>query len=205
MGNPMPHDEHKAPFPYAGGKSTAAKAVWAALWEATQVKTILFSGGIDSTLLASWSEPGDLLVSVNYGQSNIHELEVAQATARKLGRETVRIQATRIIPTGDVYPGRNALLLALAAGMAQARGSRLVQIGCNADDRANFPDCSPHFIGSMSAALLAGYGVGVDAPLLYTPRSRVVELWRATGLDAWSCYRPHGMDPCGECLACRSR
>lgn len=168
------------------------------------MKVILFSGGVDSTLLAHRSSVGDVLLCCDYGQPHHIEIDFARRSAAALDRELVVLRLPNLTPVGDVFPGRNAILLSVAAGVAQSRGCRRVQIGCNKNDRASFPDCAPSFLRSMAAAMRA-YGVSIDAPLLYTPRARVVELWQASGLEAWSCYRPVGSEPCTLCRACRSR
>jgi len=50
-------------------------------------------------------------------------------------------------------PGRNAVFLAAAAGIAVAGGYGAVITGVNGADNANYPDCTPSFIEAMEEAL----------------------------------------------------
>lgn len=168
-------------------------------------RIILFSGGVDSTVLAARSDKSDTLLSFDYGQQQSIELAYARKTATALGRSHHTAIIVMPLAVDDVIPGRNAILLAYAAAVGRELGASAIQIGCNAGDASHFPDCRPEFVHAMSAALKSAYGCTVEAPLLYTSRADVLSEWRATGFDAWSCYRPIYGAPCGSCRACLSR
>ncbi|MEB3067327.1 7-cyano-7-deazaguanine synthase, partial [Parvimonas micra] len=86
-----------------------------------------------------------------------------------------------------------------------------IYCGVHADDGVNwaYPDCTPEFIGPMSAVIYTGtYNtVRVRAPLLYLTKPDVVKKGSELGVDyaqTWSCYA--GEDKhCGVCPTCRSR
>lgn len=117
---------------------------------------------------------------------------------------------------------RNGLMLAILASRAQAwvmqmqqqvkdKAEATIYIGVHADDGVNwaYPDCTPEFIGPMSAAIHTGtYNtVRVRAPLLYMTKPQVVDIGSKFGVDyahTWSCYNG-GEKHCGLCPTCRSR
>lgn len=105
----------------------------------------------------------------------------------------------------SVVPARNLIMLSLAANHAASIGAHAVAIGCTAEDRSNYPDCSPAFIHHASRTMREAYGVQVLAPMLNMQRSRVVLQAEAYGIrrgDYWPCYRGE-TEPCGTCASCR--
>lgn len=121
---------------------------------------------------------------------------------------------------------RNGLMLSILAARAQAwvmeqekshdgilmpAYQATIYIGVHADDGVNwaYPDCTPEFIGHMSAAIFVGtyYKVRVRAPLLYLTKPQVVMEGVRKGVDysnTWSCY-VGAEKHCGICPTCRSR
>jgi 7-cyano-7-deazaguanine synthase len=111
-------------------------------------------------------------------------------------------------------PARNLVFLAVAMGVAEARGVDEVYLGVNALDYSGYPDCRPEFVRSFEAtAALAlkrgveGNPVAIKTPLVDLTKADIVRLGMA--LDAplaltWSCYRG-GPEPCGNCDACALR
>lgn len=166
------------------------------------MNVLLSSGGLDSALLAAmW--PGALHLSINYGQEHMRELRSARAVAQHYRAEHVEKGCRLPHKHGEVVPGRNAVLIALAAAVAQDRGGGTVLIGCNGDDDAGFPDCRPGFIAAMRDAVeLASTGtVTVAAPLLGWTKARIGAQARRLGVPVeltWSCYRGL-VSPCGTC------
>jgi 7-cyano-7-deazaguanine synthase len=86
-----------------------------------------------------------------------------------------------------------------------------IYLGVHADDGVNwaYPDCSPEFVGPMSAAIHTGtyFKVRVRAPLLYMTKPQVVRIGSELGVDyaqTWSCYKGEEQH-CGVCPTCRSR
>ncbi len=141
----------------------------------------IVSGGLDSVVLAHdlmQDDPERLrLLSFNYGQRHVKELDAARACANRLGvphdiidlrslapliRSSALTDPTRDVPLGHyeapsmratVVPNRNMLMIAMAAAVAVSEGADRVAIGVHAGDHAVYPDCRPRFIDVMTAAL----------------------------------------------------
>jgi 7-cyano-7-deazaguanine synthase len=147
----------------------------------------LVSGGIDSITLAYLlaSEGFDLhLLSVDYGQRHLKELEYAELCAQRLdakfdiadisgiGKLLKGSALTDAIPVPHghytapsmaitVVPNRNAIMLSLAYGVAVAEGAEVVATGVHAGDHFVYPDCRPQFIGAfdeMQKKAVEGFG-----------------------------------------------
>jgi 7-cyano-7-deazaguanine synthase len=123
--------------------------------------------------------------------------------------------APGISPTYDSF--RNGLMLSILAARAQAwvmeesDREATLYLGVHADDGVNwaYPDCTPEFIGPMSAAIFVGtyHKVRLRAPLLYMTKPQVVAEGTRFGVDyahTWSCYKGEEKH-CGVCPTCRSR
>lgn len=179
---------------------------------------VLFSGGMDSTvvLFAAMRDGPTRAISIDYGQRHARELRAAERIAQDAGVERRVLSASIPWPAkvGDVLPGRNLLLLTLAASSAMAWSqSSFVRLWvgfCGADDEA-FPDCRAEFVEAASDALSKGLGgtVEVVCPLMRKTKAETVRLARELGAwgalsHAWTCYEG-GDAPCGSCSACRLR
>ena len=116
---------------------------------------------------------------------------------------------------------RNGTMLSLLAARAQAwvmdmekagaSAEAVIYCGVHADDGVNwaYPDCTPEFIGPMSAAIYVGtyHKVTLRAPLLYMTKAAVVREGLRLGVNyvnTWSCYKGEDVH-CGTCPTCRSR
>ena len=204
---------------------------------------VLLSGGLDSTTCLAWALRQGWTVealSVDYGQRHRLELERARAIAARLGvpHRSVRVDlravggsaltddaiavprdrdlsAPEAIPVTYV-PARNTLLLALALGLAEVSGARVLVIGANAIDYSGYPDCRPAFLEAFerlanlaTRAGVEGETFRVEAPLLHLTKAGIVKLAREVGAPlelTLSCYDP-GADgrSCGRCDACALR
>lgn len=195
---------------------------------------VLLSGGIDSTvLLASRYDVDDecIAVTFDYGQTHCREISSAEAVAKHYGVEHRIINLVDLngsvfsgsaltgdadIPTGhadnpdDTYvPGRNLVMIAIAASIAEQTNSSAVLLGANADDFGGYPDCRWKFIDAVNAAVSVGTvkGVSVAAPFGSNTKREIIELGHKLGAPmhlTWSCYRGSD-DPCNDCGACISR
>lgn len=202
---------------------------------------VLLSGGQDSTTCLFWalcrrrSEVGVVeAVCFDYGQRHARaELEAAERIAEladvKLYRARISWGGGALAsalttdapietrPDGlpsTFVPGRNAVFLSMAAGLAAQNGHRSVVIGASAVDFSGYPDCRPDFIAAMSHALALALGVPdfrIVAPLILESKASTVRMareiaadlprcWQAIGMS-WTCYLG-GAVPCGECPAC---
>jgi 7-cyano-7-deazaguanine synthase len=108
-------------------------------------------------------------------------------------------------------PARNSIFLAVALGVAEARGLDAVWIGVNAIDYSGYPDCRPEFIEAFRGVAATGQKRGVEGnpvairtPLIDRTKADIVRLGVETGAPlqlTWSCYLG-GDTPCGRCDAC---
>ena len=169
-------------------------------------KLLLLSGGLDSVVLLH-TEPGvSLCLGFDYGQPHKVELEQARYWAETLGVEYREVKLPNLPRVNDVvFAGRNAVMLALAAAVAQEKGLSEVLIGCNGSDSDRFPDCRLDFLRGMNKTLSA-YGVTVYAPLLNKTKAQIVGMAKQLGISpgtTWTCYSPKEGKPCGGCYSCK--
>jgi 7-cyano-7-deazaguanine synthase len=175
-------------------------------------------------------------LSFDYGQRHRKELDAAKHIAAQLGEQQHQIVQINLgdwggssltgngdIPTepsGDTIPStwvpaRNHIFLAIASGYAEVAGARAIYIGVSEVDYSGYPDCRGEFLDAYQrAADLAskqfveeGMSIPVLAPFLHLPKSGVVRLGLALGVDyglTWTCYQD-GETPCGVCDSCRLR
>ena len=156
----------------------------------------IVSGGMDSVtlayLLASQGHTLHLL-SFDYGQRHVKELEYARRCAADLGADHTVIDLSTLTPllrgsalTDDidvpeghyaapnmrltVVPNRNAIMLAIAFAAAVADGAAIVATGVHAGDHPIYPDCRPEFIEAFDRMERhATDGYAVDGLHLYAP------------------------------------
>lgn len=204
---------------------------------------VVLSGGMDSaTALYKVindpvsSNPDDAhAVSFDYAQRHVKELTFAAALCATLGiRHTVIVlriplasaltDPEREIPLGHyahelmqqtVVPNRNAIMLAIAWGIAVSEGAGQVVAGMHAGDHPIYPDCRPEFVSSLEQALrLGNEGFGDPALAFFTPfitvtKSDIVREGSAYPRpvpyeQTWSCYQGRDLH-CGRCGTCVER
>ncbi|SEH21666.1 7-cyano-7-deazaguanine synthase QueC [Rhizobium sp. NFR12] len=202
------------------------------------MKTIVVcSGGLDSVSLAHKIDAEqDLigLVSFDYGQRHRKELDYAAACALRLGvphqiidMRSIGAQLTGSALTDDldvpdghyaeetmrvtVVPNRNAIMLAVAFGVAAAQSADAVAIAVHGGDHFIYPDCRPGFIDAfqtMQDHALDGYAsVRLLAPYVNGSKADIVTDGAKHGTpfgDTWSCYKG-GENHCGRCGTCVER
>ena len=180
------------------------------------MNTLLLSGGMDSAAILVEHEI-DLCLFVDYGQpANVEEARASEQLAELYGIEWRRVSianAVRLDRMEDesgvagprIVPGRNLILLALAASWTSAPGA--VYVGCCFDDQLAYPDCGEPFLTRATMTLQTGYGVRIEAPLLMQTKNDIRKILakhhRAYKL-CWSCYTPVDGEPCLECDSCRA-
>ncbi len=198
---------------------------------------VLLSGGLDSTLVTTMAvrecesvHP----ISFYYGQKHAVELGSAVAVA-SFFRLTLKYQEIadvfegsnsalvddveipdisydEIVGVSPTYvPFRNGSFISLASAYAMTVGADVVMIGAHAEDARGwaYPDCSPEFIGAMTAAVYIGtYGkVRLVAPLLTMTKADIVRKSDEVGSPMHltrSCYKKEDI-ACGTCPTCQSR
>ena len=141
---------------------------------------VLFSGGLDSTVLASYliSKGAEVrLLSIDYGQRHAKELVHGETLAKELNlpRKTLSLPGLGDLLKGSsltddsvelpeghyaeesmkatVVPNRNMILLALAGGYALSSGFDTIAYAAHAGDHFIYPDCRPEFAEAMEKAL----------------------------------------------------
>lgn len=158
---------------------------------------LIVSGGMDSVTLAhQFHDKGyDLtLLSFDYGQRHVKELQFAKACADRLGgiHKIVDLRSvTALLPGSSltdslvavpeghyaaesmkatVVPNRNAIMLSIAWAHAVAIGAEAVAFGAHAGDHFIYPDCRPEFFDAISNAFHKGNeGFGNSDLQMYAP------------------------------------
>ena len=205
---------------------------------------VLLSGGQDSTTClywprARWSELH--AVSIRYGQRHAVELDAARKVGELAGVASHlvldlpalgQLADSALTGAGDVdsegphtdrgvrlpatfVPGRNVLMLTLAAARAVQVGAHDVVCGVCETDFSGYPDCRGDFLHALAPALElampeSARPLRLHAPLLALTKADEVRLarelpgcWDALAHTV-TCYR--GERPgCGACPACRLR
>jgi len=197
---------------------------------------VVLSGGLDSTvcmaLAVEDSGSAPLALTFDYGQRHRTELDRAAGVAGHYRAEhlVVRLDTSawggsaltdpsiEVPAAGSAdgipvtyVPARNSIFLAVALGVAEARGLDAVWIGVNAIDYSGYPDCRPEFIEAFRGVAATGQKRGVEGnpialrtPLIDRTKEEIVRIGVDLGAPlhlTWSCYRG-GERPCGACDAC---
>ncbi|MGH1399239.1 MAG: 7-cyano-7-deazaguanine synthase QueC [Alphaproteobacteria bacterium] len=198
---------------------------------------VVCSGGLDSVTLAyKVAREGSLagLVSFDYGQRHKKELGYAARAAEALGVSHDIIDISGVgahlsgsaltddvnVPDGHyaqssmkatVVPNRNAIMLTIAYGMADARGVEAVATAVHGGDHFIYPDCRPAFIEAFAAmqdAALDGFSrIALYTPFLEMDKAGIAAEAARLGVpisDTWSCYKGGDMH-CGRCGTCVER
>lgn len=202
------------------------------------MKTIVIcSGGLDSVTLAhKVAAENELLglVSFDYGQRHKKELDFAGKCADRLGTKHQVIDISPLgamlcgsaltddisVPDGHyaeetmkitVVPNRNAIMLAIAFGIASAQGAEAVAAAVHGGDHFIYPDCRPAFIEAFQS--MQNYALeGQSHIKLYTPfvtiaKADIVSIGQGLAVPfdmTWSCYKG-GTRHCGRCGTCVER
>lgn len=211
---------------------------------AAKKAVVLLSGGLDSATAAAVAKKRGyelIALSVDYGQRHRVELNAARAVARSLGVREHFIQKIDLRAWGGsaltssiavpkrrreigsgipvtYVPARNTIFLALALGLAEARGARDIFIGANVLDYSGYPDCRPEYMRAFERMARLGTKVGsersgrpikIHAPLIRLSKAQIIRKALRLGLDlskTWSCYDPQRSGkrivPCGLCDSC---
>ncbi|MBY3054204.1 7-cyano-7-deazaguanine synthase QueC [Rhizobium leguminosarum] len=202
------------------------------------MKTIVVcSGGLDSVSLAHKVAAEKQLiglVSFDYGQRHRKELDFAASCAVRLSVPHHIIDIASIgghlsgsaltdnveVPDGHyaeetmkatVVPNRNAIMLAIAFGLAAAQKADAVAVAVHGGDHFIYPDCRPGFIDAfqrMQNEALDGYAsVKLLAPYVDVSKAAIVVDGEKHGTpfsETWSCYKG-GKLHCGRCGTCVER
>jgi 7-cyano-7-deazaguanine synthase len=198
---------------------------------------VVCSGGLDSVSLAhvmSAQETLTRLVTFDYGQRHAKEIDFAAAAARRLNVPHSVIDMRSIgqalsgsaltddidVPDGHyaednmkvtIVPNRNAIMLAVAFGLAAANEDDAVATAVHGGDHFIYPDCRPAFttaFDAMQSAALDGYAdVRLLTPFVNRTKADIVKAGARHGTpfaQTWSCYKGGDLH-CGRCGTCVER
>ena len=177
---------------------------------------LLFSGGLDSMLLAEQllKDDGMELAVVHYRYPHPAAPREYEAVARWLVAHPVErywvslpIAAPQMdigvgTPGPRVVPHRNLVMLSQAVHLADTIGAKRVYIGCNHSDEHAYVDCRRGYLIALNS-LIEASDIQVVAPLINQSKHDILAAARELGLSGWwSCYQPDGTRPCGTCNSC---
>lgn len=193
----------------------------------------IVSGGLDSvTMLYALTRDHkvDLVVSFDYSQRHRRELLAAQYHAEEVRAEhriiplagilagSVLVDDDTTVPDGHyaeqsmkatVVPGRNLVMLSIAASIAEQREADAVAIAVHGGDHFIYPDCRSDFINAAGTTISYSTEgrVGLLAPFIDGDKTDIVTRAAELGVpvvDTWSCYKG-GLVHCGTCGTCVER
>jgi len=197
---------------------------------------LILSGGLDSTtLLYKMINDGYEVqtLTFNYAQRHKKEIDCARKIAALLDipHRTVdlvclaallgdsALLGTKEVPschyTEDaarqtIVPNRNMIMLAIAAGYAEAREIPEVFYAAHKNDSAIYPDCRLEFVEAMKPAIrlaTAWHPVELQAPFVNLTKAEIVKMGLQLKVPyhlTWSCYRGEEK-PCRSCPTCIER
>jgi len=205
--------------------------------ESAPITIVVCSGGLDSVTLA-WkvAKENDLtqLLSFDYGQRHLKELTFAARAAATLRCQHQIIDLSNVgasltgsaltddldVPDGHyaeenmqvtIVPNRNAIMLAVAFGVASSLRAGTVAVAVHGGDHFIYPDCRPGFIQSfeeMQRFALEGVStIKLYAPFLNYSKKDIVLEGEKLGVPfeaTWSCYKGTNLH-CGRCGTCVER
>ncbi|NWF31171.1 7-cyano-7-deazaguanine synthase QueC [Streptomyces sp. PKU-EA00015] len=205
----------------------------------TQPLAVLaFSGGMDSTTLAAhYTGTGYrlLLLSFDYGQRHVRELQAAGEVAAHFDAEHHTVDLLGVgklmpgsaltdpnvaVPDGHyaeesmratVVPNRNAIMANIAVGIASAHDADLVALGIHAGDHAVYPDCRPAFLDALRASVttaLDGFpNPCIEAPFIAWSKTQIAAYAHEIGAPLEISWSCYkgGRAHCGTCGTCVER
>ena len=199
---------------------------------------VVLSGGQDSTTCLFWAKEHFGKVSAitfKYGQKHVHEVDLAEQTARKAGVDWELIDVPLIGqlgsnsltdpsikmdeekpaggPPNTFVPGRNLFFLSLAAVKAREKGIKHLVTGVSQTDFSGYPDCRDSFIRSLNVTLnlAMDYQFVIHTPLMWIDKCETWALADELGIldyvrhNTLTCYNGVVGDGCGHCPACKLR
>jgi len=197
---------------------------------------VLCSGGMDSVTALHWARREHAVaavVSFDYGAKHNHrEIRFASEHADKLGlrHEIIaldfvgRLFSSTLLKSGGeipeghyeadsmrqtVVPFRNAIMLSIAAGLAESIGAEGLVIAAHGGDHAIYPDCREEFLSPFAEAMRTGTYAGIKLlrPFIAMNKAQIAAEGARLGVDfarTWSCYKGEAVH-CGKCGTCVER
>jgi len=201
------------------------------------MKAVLsLSGGVDSTtLLYRMLDDGyevDAL-TFNYAQRHQKEIDCAKGVAQRLhvthriidlsclgsilgdsallgGKDVPSCHYTEEAARKTIVPNRNMIMLAVAAGYAEAHEIPEVFYAAHKNDATIYPDCRAEFVEALTPAIrlaTAWHPVELRAPFVDLTKAEIVRIGLGLSVPyelTWSCYKGEEL-PCRSCPTCIER
>jgi 7-cyano-7-deazaguanine synthase len=194
--------------------------------------SVLASGGLDSSVLIAKSAAGaevyPVYVRCGFGWEHI-ELKFLQSFIDALHNPNVKPVTELAAPTAVLYgnhwsvtgapvpaadepdentylPGRNILLISLAAIWCSTHGVSRIAIGSLGSNP--FPDATPNFFESFARVLSMGlaHSILIEAPLSGFHKDDLIKQFQHLPLElTLTCMAPEGSQHCGRCNKCFER
>jgi 7-cyano-7-deazaguanine synthase len=194
--------------------------------------SVLASGGLDSSVLiaklADGAEMYPIYIRCGFAWEDM-ELEGLQLFLDALHNRNVKPTTVLSTPTGVLYgdhwsvtgarvpaadepdentylPGRNILLISLAAIWCSTHGVSRIAIGSLGGNP--FPDATPEFFDTFARVLSMGLGhtVQIEAPLRGFHKEDLIKQFKDLPLElTLTCMAPRGSQHCGQCNKCFER
>jgi 7-cyano-7-deazaguanine synthase len=194
--------------------------------------SVLASGGLDSSVLiaklAADAEVFPIYVRCGFAWEEI-EFRFLQSFLKALRHRnvmpTVALSAPADVLYGDHWsvngarvpaadepdentylPGRNILLISLAAIWGSTHGVSRIAIGSLGGNP--FPDATPDFFDKFTRSLSIGLGrrVTIEAPLRGFHKEDLIKQFKDLPLElTLTCMAPEGGQHCGQCNKCFER
>jgi len=197
---------------------------------------LILSGGVDSTtLLYKMVEEGCEVqaLTFNYAQRHRKEIDCARKIAALLdiphrvvdigclaallgdsallgAKEVPRCHYTEEAARQTIVPNRNMIMLAIAAGYAEACEIPQIFYAAHKNDSTIYPDCRVEFVEAMEPAIrlaTAWHPVQLRAPFVNLTKAEIVKMGLKLKVPyelTWSCYRGEEK-PCRSCPTCIER
>jgi 7-cyano-7-deazaguanine synthase len=188
--------------------------------------TVLFSGGVDSSVLLAWFKNQEVQCQplfVDYGQITAsREFMAAEKISKKMDFNIKKVTIPDISSLtrnqitdpshskNPYYPNRNLLLLTLGSLHAYENKNEGVGIGAiRAEGSTPFPDLSQLFFNEFAklADISLNYKLAILTPFIDLTKTEVVKIGRNLGVPfdlTYSCLT-NSDRPCEFCESCISR
>jgi 7-cyano-7-deazaguanine synthase len=188
--------------------------------------TILFSGGMDSSVLLAWCKKQGIECQplfVDYGQVTASkEFSAAEIISKKLNMplEKITISDVSSLTKNQItdpshsknpfYPNRNLLLLTLGSLHAYENKNDGVGIGAiRAEGSTPFPDLSQTFFDEFTKIVETSlnYKLAIITPFIELTKKEVAKIGKNLDVPfelTYSCLTNNNQ-PCGFCESCISR
>ncbi|MEW9503003.1 7-cyano-7-deazaguanine synthase QueC [Jeotgalibacillus marinus] len=197
---------------------------------------VVFSGGQDSTTCLFWAKQQFdevEVVTFEYGQRHIEEIDVAKTIAKELDvnhhvldmsllnqlapsaltRNDQKIELKEGQLPSTFVPGRNLLFMSFAAVLAKQIGARHLVTGVCETDFSGYPDCRDVFIKSLNVTVNLSMEEDfiIHTPLMWLDKEQTWALADDLGAfnyvryNTLTCYNGIQGEGCGSCPACKLR